>query len=53
MLNDILKEKLPGFFFVFLVVILGSIISNYINQFIIIETITIVIFLGILVFILT
>ncbi|MDD4343415.1 MAG: putative sulfate exporter family transporter [Eubacteriales bacterium] len=43
------KEKVPGFILVMFIVIFGSIISSYINKFIMIETITLVIFMGIII----
>lgn len=49
MIIDFIKERIPGFLLVLLIVILGSIMSNYINQYIMIETITLVIFLGIII----
>lgn len=47
MLIDSLKEKIPGFLLVLTIVLLGSVMSQYINQYFVIETITLVIFIGI------
>lgn len=49
MLLSLIKEKIPGIVLVLAIVIIGSFLSTYVNQFFVVETITIVIFLGILI----
>ncbi len=49
MFGDLVKERIPGFLLVLVIVLIGSALSGLINKYFMIETITLVIFMGIII----